>query len=97
MGWFTTIFGNPRQSKLITAEETNDPSCRLQLRRVRVTIHHHRNRGLGVGSWLFIVAVAAIIVLRFAWAPLLTLLAKLGVSSVSGMLADLMLLVLRVT
>ena len=30
MGWFTTIFGNPRQSKLITAEETNDPSrqCR---------------------------------------------------------------------
>ena len=53
--------------------------------------------GLGVGSWLFIVAVAAIIVLRFAWAPLLTLLAMLGVSSVSGMLADLMLLVLRVT
>ena len=28
MGWFTTIFGAPRQSKLITAEETNDPSCR---------------------------------------------------------------------
>ena len=97
MGWFTTIFGNPKQSKLITAEETNDPSCRLQLRRVRVTIRHHRNRGLDVGSWLFIVAVAAIIVLWFAWAPLLTLLAILGVSSASAMLADLMLLVLRVT
>ena len=27
---------NPRQSKLITAEETNDPSWRLQLQRVRV-------------------------------------------------------------
>jgi hypothetical protein len=44
---------------------------------------------IGFGSCVFIIAVAAIIVLRFFWPPMIMLFAMLGVTSASGMLVVL--------